>query len=113
MLFRSLWSSETEYNRFMLRDRYDASDTRPEGQRAHWLGTLQWPHEAGWGWFTPAATVNTAAYDLDSPMADGRRRTSRTVPTLSADAGLRLYANFGRIVSGALPMAVPLAGATA
>ncbi len=84
-----LWSSETEYNRFMLRDRFDASDARPGGQRAHWLGTLRWPHEAGWGWFTPAATVNTAAYDLDSPMADGRRRTSRTVPTLSADAGLR------------------------
>ena len=59
--------------------------------------------------------IGATDYGVRFPAVIGRGNVVATQchPEKSADAGLRLYANFGRIVSGALPMAVPLAGATA
>jgi len=82
------WELEAEANRFELSDRL-AGDTRPDGSRAHLMGALSRPFDQGWGWFTPRFSFNWASYRTDTPMSDGRRQASRTIPTLSADAGLR------------------------
>lgn len=82
------YSLEAEINRFELRDTV-ASDLRPNGTRAHLQGVLDRPTDVGWGWLTPRLALNTAAYDTDRPMSDGRSRARRTLPTLSLDSGLR------------------------
>ena len=83
------WALEGELNRFVLRDQITGSDTRSGGHRAHVLGALTRPLDVDWGWLTPRLSFNAAAYDTDAPMADGRRRASRVIPTVSLDAGLR------------------------
>lgn len=80
---------EVEANRFELRERSDA-DTRVNGDRLHFLGSVARPVDLDWGWITPRLTLNSASYATDSPMDDGRNHNSRTIPTLSLDAGLRL-----------------------
>jgi len=80
---------QLEYNRFQLGDRLPGDD-RPEGDRTHALLTVARPWTQPWGWLTPALTVNTASYHTDTPMADGSRSASRTIPTVSLDTGLRL-----------------------
>ena len=79
---------EAEGNRFTLRDRA-AGDTRPQGSRVHLQTAISLPNDAGWGWLTPRLAVNAASYQTDTPMADGRTRASRTIPTFSLDGGLR------------------------
>lgn len=79
---------ETEVNRFQLADR-QVGDLRPDGSRIHLLASLERPTDLGWGWLTPRLAVNTAAYETDRPMADGRSSARRTIPTFSLDAGLR------------------------
>ena len=82
------YSLEAEVNRFELRDTV-ATDLRPNGTRAHLQGALERPTDLGWGWLTPRLALNTAAYDTDRPMSDGRSSARRTIPTLSLDGGLR------------------------
>jgi LPS-assembly protein len=88
------WEFEAEANRFELSDRSEA-DKRPDGSRVHLLGALSRPFDEGWGWFTPRLSFNAASYRTDTPMVTPdnnlttRREASRTIPTLSADAGLR------------------------
>ena len=88
------WEVEAEADRFELSDR-PAGDTRPDGSRVHLLGALSRPFDKGWGWFTPRVSFNAASYRTDTPMVGpdntltNRRDASRTIPTLSADAGLR------------------------
>ena len=82
------WDFEAEANRFELTNR-PLGDERPDGSRVHLLGSLSRPFDEGWGWFTPRASFNSATYHTDAPMSDGRRDATRTIPTLSADAGLR------------------------
>lgn len=73
---------ETEVNRFTLPSGDSANAARPIGSRWHAIGTLSRPwREPGW-WVVPGLTLNTAAYDTQ-----GRPGVSRTVPTLSLDAG--------------------------
>ncbi len=82
------WELELEANRFELTDR-PVGDLRPDGTRVHLLGALSRPVDEGWGWFTPRMSFNAASYRTAVPMSDGRSEASRTIPTLSADAGLR------------------------
>jgi LPS-assembly protein len=86
------WELELEANRFELTDR-PAGDRRPDGSRVHLLGALSRPVDEGWGWFTPRISLNAASYRTAVPMSDGRVEASRTIPTLSADAGLRFDRN--------------------
>ncbi len=77
---------ELEYNRFDL-----PGSARPGqasgGQRVHALGHVAAPLGGEAWWFIPRASFNAAAYDLDRPQADGRRRMGRVIPTLSIDHG--------------------------
>ncbi|MEK8030400.1 LPS assembly protein LptD [Ideonella sp. DXS29W] len=82
------WELELEGNRFELADR-PAGDVRPDGSRVHALGALSRPVDEGWGWFNPRLSFNAASYRTETPMSDGRLEAARTIPTLSADAGLR------------------------
>jgi LPS-assembly protein len=73
---------ETELNRFTLPGGDVGVAARPTGSRWHAIGTLSRPwREPGW-WVVPGLTINAAAYDTH-----GRASVSRTVPTLSVDAG--------------------------
>lgn len=76
---------ESEFNRF---ERVEAGSDpmAPTGLRWHALGSLTRPWQAPGLWVTPKLSFNAASYDLDQAMADGRRRASRLVPTLSVDA---------------------------
>ena len=89
---------ETELNRFVPADG-QATSSRPSAWRAHALAALARPwREPGW-WVVPRLGVNAASYDLDQPLADGRRQLARTIPTLSLDMGLELereVSGFGR-----------------
>jgi LPS-assembly protein len=75
---------ETEVNRFTRPEKDGAN----EGTRWHAVGSVSRPWVAPGWWFTPRLTLNAASYRTDLPMNDGRRSASRTIPTLSADAGL-------------------------
>ncbi|WP_235537944.1 LPS-assembly protein LptD [Pelomonas sp. Root1217] len=77
---------ELEYNRFDLPGSALAGQARG-GQRVHALGHISAPLGGEAWWFIPRASFNAAAYDLDRPQPDGRRRMGRIVPTLSIDHG--------------------------
>ncbi|MBV8500702.1 MAG: LPS-assembly protein LptD [Paucibacter sp.] len=77
---------EAEYNRFDLSPDALPSQTQT-GQRVHLLGHISLPTGgAGW-WLIPRVSVNAASYDLDQPLADGRTRLGRTIPSFSLDNG--------------------------
>ncbi len=78
---------ETELNRFELATN-DASTGRVEGWRAHALASIRQSWRTPGAWLTPKLAVNLASYHTDTPMADGRQRASRGIPTLSVDSGL-------------------------
>lgn len=85
------WGLQAEYNRFTLQGQDQAAgDTRGDGHRLHALASLQQTNDHGWAWLNPKLALNTAAYDTDTPMRDGARRATRSIPTLSVDSGLRL-----------------------
>lgn len=85
---------EAELNRFVPADG-QASSSRPNAWRAHAVGTLARPwRQPGW-WVVPRLGVNAASYELEQPLADGRRRFARTIPTLSLDMGLELERELG------------------
>ncbi|WP_428421456.1 LPS-assembly protein LptD [Methylibium sp.] len=78
------WQWETEANRF---SNDDAS--LQTGSRLHALGSLArpWSPIGAPGWtLTPRVSFNAASYDLDQPLADGRRHASRIIPTVSLDS---------------------------
>ncbi len=76
------FDAETEFNRFTLPGMHAADVGRPEGSRWHLLGSLSRPwREAAW-WIVPRLAVNSAIY-----AADGRPNVTRTIPTISLDAG--------------------------
>ncbi|MGA0612175.1 LPS-assembly protein LptD [Caldimonas sp. KR1-144] len=78
------WRWETEANRFRNED-----TSLQQGSRVHALGSLAYPlYPLGTpSWVvTPRASFNAAAYDVDQPMADGRTRASRFIPTVSLDS---------------------------
>ncbi|MDR7335092.1 LPS assembly protein LptD [Roseateles asaccharophilus] len=79
-------SLELEYNRFDLPVSALPRQARG-GQRVHALGHVAAPLGGEAWWFIPRLSVNAAAYDLDRPLDDGRRRLSRVIPSLSIDHG--------------------------
>lgn len=79
------WSVQTEVNRFTNEDTSQLS-----GNRAHVLGNLAGLYgDSGWQ-LVPRLNLNAAAYDLDTPLADGRTRASRVIPTFSLDSRWQL-----------------------
>ncbi len=78
------WRWETEANRFSHEDR-----SLVAGNRVHLLGSIARPIRplgaSGWT-VTPRLSLNSASYDLDEPLANGRKRLSRTLPTVSLDS---------------------------
>jgi LPS-assembly protein len=79
------WSVQTEVNRFTNEDTSQLS-----GNRAHLLGSLAGLYgDSGWQ-LVPRLNLNAAAYDLDTPLADGRTRASRVIPTFSLDSRWQL-----------------------
>lgn len=81
-------SFEAEINRFELTSADAGTPPRPEGQRVHLLAALQHSWRAPWGFISPRLGLNLAHYRTDTPMSDGRTRTSRALPSISVDAGL-------------------------
>ncbi|MEY2655868.1 MAG: hypothetical protein RLZZ524_2896, partial [Pseudomonadota bacterium] len=71
---------QTEYNRFTNTD-----VSLPGGERAHAAGSVGWRFGDASTQFTPRLSFNSAVYQLDQPLADGRTRVGRTVPSLSLD----------------------------
>lgn len=75
-------SFESEFNRFTLGRLGPTDGGRPEGSRWHAAASISRPwREPGW-WVVPQLSFNTAYYDTQ-----GRPSASRSVPTLSVDAG--------------------------
>ena len=77
---------ETELNHFTLPDR-SAGEARPNGRRAHALGTVERRFGTSAWFLTPRLTVNAASYHLDQPAPGLDTRSSRVIPTLSLDMG--------------------------
>ena len=76
---------ESEFNRFSLADDAYAAG-RQTGLRVHALGSIGRPFlSPGWT-LTPKVSFNAASYNVDQPLADGRRNGSRFIPTLSVDS---------------------------
>jgi len=78
------WSWETEANRFTNDDR-----SLQRGDRVHALGSLArpWSPIGAEGWtLTPRLSFNAASYDLEQPLADGRTRSTRVIPTVALDS---------------------------
>ena len=73
---------ETEFNRFTLGQPGPADGGRPQGTRWHAALALSRPWRAPGWWVLPTLSFNTAWYDTE-----GRASVSRSVPTLSVDAG--------------------------
>ncbi|MFN3303174.1 MAG: LPS-assembly protein LptD [Roseateles sp.] len=77
---------ELEYNQFTLPGSALPGQARG-GERVHALGHVSAPLGGEAWWFIPRLSVNAAAYELERPLDDGRRRLSRVIPTLSVDHG--------------------------
>jgi LPS-assembly protein len=73
---------ETEINRFTLPGSDAANAARPTGSRWHAVGTITRPWRGPGWWVVPGVALNTASYDTE-----GRTSASRTIPTVSVDAG--------------------------
>lgn len=76
---------EGEFNRFG--NPIGTVDTnRPTGLRVHALASISRPWVTpGWT-LTPKVSMNAASYSLDNPMPEGRKQTSRVIPTFSIDS---------------------------
>jgi LPS-assembly protein len=77
---------ESEVNRFTRAEGLPTS-VRPNGWRGHVLASVSRPFETPGLFLRPKLTLNSAGYELDEPMVDGRMRASRTIPTFSVDTG--------------------------
>jgi len=100
---------EAEYNRFTLPTGTESRAGREGGERVHLLGHVSHALRAPGWWLVPRLSVNAAAYRNQGPGNLGpnnpgpsqRQRTSRSIPTLSLDAGFEFERNttaFGRSV---------------
>lgn len=78
---------ETEVNRFEL-TRDSIGPARPNGERAHLLAHASQTWRVPGAWLTPRLSINLAQYHTDTPMSDGRRRASRSIPSFSLDSGM-------------------------
>lgn len=81
------YALQSELNRFGLPDRAGSS-AEPTGWRGHVLGEMAWTWRRPGVWVRPRLSVNAARYQLDQPLADGRRRASRVIPGFAVEGGL-------------------------
>lgn len=76
------WNVQGELNHFTNPD-----PSQITGSRLHAIASVEKMFGAPGGvMLLPRLSVNTASYDLDQPLSDGRREVSRTVPTFSLEA---------------------------
>jgi LPS-assembly protein len=94
------WSVAGEFNRFTHADASLVSGNRFQAQgqiaRTYTLGAVS---------LTPKAALRSTSYDLDQPLANGRRSATRTVPSFSLDSGMvleRPVHGFGRALTQTL-----------
>jgi LPS-assembly protein len=76
-----------------------AAGVPPAGWRSHVLADVSRHLGDEGAWWTPRLALNAASYALEQPLADGRRRAGRVIPTFSVEGGLtfeRDTALFGR-----------------
>lgn len=80
-------SFEGEFNRF-TNPASTIESHRLDGDRLHTLTSISYPWVTTPGWtLTPKLSINAAAYSLSRPtVTDGRKNTSRVIPTLSLDS---------------------------
>ena len=82
--------------------RFESTQTltgQPNARRGVAVLAISRPWVAPYGFITPRLQWHTTQYDFDQPLADGRLRATRNVPTLSLDSGLvfeRESSYFGR-----------------
>lgn len=72
---------------------------QPNAQRSFVLAKIERPWQTPGFFFTPRLQLHSTQYSFDSPLANGARSASRTVPIASVDSGLvfeRQAAYFGR-----------------
>lgn len=79
-----LWQWDTERNHFTHVD-----PTKIAGTRTHATVSLEHPMGNEGLTVTPRASVNTARYETDRVMSDGRTQAQRSVPTFSLDNRLQ------------------------
>jgi len=100
---------EVEYNRFTLPTGTESRAGREGGERVHLLGHVSHALRAPGWWLVPRLSINAAAYrnqasgnlGPNNPGPSQRQRASRSIPTLSLDAGFEFERNttaFGRSV---------------
>ncbi len=76
------WNLQGELNHFSNQDR-----TQITGTRLQAVASVEKMFGSPGGvMLLPRLSANTASYNLDQPLTDGRRAVSRTVPTFSLDA---------------------------
>ena len=78
---------QAEINRFELTSS-NTGAARPDGLRAHVLANVSQTWRTPGAWLMPKLSFNLAHYRTDTPMSDGRRSASRSIPTFSLDGGL-------------------------
>lgn len=79
------YSISTDYTRFESDPRLTG---QPNSSRAFALAQVSRPWIRPGGYITPKLMLNTTTYQFDSPLRNGARSASRTVPTFSLDSGL-------------------------
>ncbi len=79
------YSISTDYTRFESDPRLTG---QPNASRAFALAQVSRPWIRPGGYITPKLMLNSTTYQFDSPLRNGARSASRTVPTFSLDSGL-------------------------
>ena len=72
---------------------------QPNADRSYAVAQISRPFLAPAGFITPRLQLHTTSYQFDTPLSNGARSASRTLPTFSLDSGLvfeRDTAYFGR-----------------
>ena len=72
---------------------------QPNAHRSYAMAQISRPFLSPGGFITPRLQLHATQYQFDSPLANGERSASRTLPTFSLDSGLvfeRDAAYFGR-----------------
>ncbi len=81
------WSVTGDFSQFQS----DKTLTgQPNTQRVYGLAQISRPFIAPEGYITPKLQIHTAAYQFDSPLANGTQSADSTVPTFSLDSGVVL-----------------------
>ncbi|WP_313077534.1 LPS-assembly protein LptD [Melaminivora sp.] len=78
-------SVDADYTHFSADRRWY---TQPNARRSYTVAQLSRPFLAPAGFITPRVQLHATRYEFDSPLLNGQRSASRTLPTFSLDSGL-------------------------